>query len=251
LLNTTGGAGGAGGGGQQNAGGLAYITTQTSEATPSALARAFFTTLGVNLLNPPGKSVFFNDRLGVLFVKATEDDLDTIERALQALNQVPPQVHIKARFIEVEQSDNNQLGFDWFLGQFQLGNQVVGQGGNAGSLNVPVTANNASGTFPGNPTSGTTIPQGVEQVFSSGLTSGTAGSTTATITGILTNPNFQVVLHALESRTGVESLGEPEITVLSGRQTQMRATSVVTVVIGLNFQQGQSATTSTGIGATP
>jgi len=252
LLNATGGGGGQGGGGNsQNAGGLAYITTQTSAATPSALARAFFTTLGVNLLNPPGKSVFFNDRLGVLFVKATEDDLDTIERALNALNQVPPQVHIKARFIEVEQSDNNQLGFDWYLGQFNLGSEAVAQGGSAGTLNVPVTGNNASGTFPGNPTSGTTIPQTVEQIFSSGLATGQAGSTTATITGILTDPNFQVVLHALESRTGVETLGEPEITVISGRQTQMRATSVVTVVIGLNFQQGQSATTSTGLGATP
>ena len=65
--------------------------------------------------------MFFNDRLGYLFVKATEDDLDTIERAIQVLNQVPPQVHIKARFIEVSQTDNKQLGFDWYLGQFNLG----------------------------------------------------------------------------------------------------------------------------------
>ena len=251
LLNATGGGGGGGGGGGQNAGGLAYITTQTSAATPSALARAFFTTLGVNLLAPAGKSVFFNDRLGVLFVKATEDDLDTIERALQALNQVPPQVHIKARFIEVEQNDQNQLGFDWYLGQFNLGNQVVGQGGNPGSLNVPVSSANPLGAFPG-ATTGNLIGDNGQQIFSSGLASGTAGSTTATITGILTNPNFQVVLHALQSRTGVETLGEPEITVLSGRQTQMRATSVVTVVIGLGFQQGQSATSTTGLGgATP
>jgi len=67
----------------------------------------------------------------------------------------------------------------------------------------------------------------------------------------LTNPNFQVVLHALQSRSGVETLGEPEITVISGRQTQMRATSVVTVVIGLNFQQGTAATTTPGTGVTP
>ena len=80
---------------------------------------------------------------------------------------------------------------------------------------------------------------------------GTPGGTTATITGILTNPNFQVVLHALEQRTDVETLGEPEITVISGRQTQMRATSVVTMVVGLGYQQGTAATTTTGVGATP
>jgi len=55
----------------------------------------------------------------------------------------------------------------------------------------------------------------------------------------------------LQSRSGVETLGEPEITTLSGRQTQMRATTVVSVVVGLNFQAAQSATSTTGLGATP
>lgn len=254
LLNPqNGGAGGVGGGGggggQQNQGGLAYITTQSSEATPSALARAFFTTLGVNLLNPPGKSVFFNERLGYLFVKATESDLDTIERALQVLNQVPPQVHIKARFIEVQQTDDNELGFEWWLGQFNLGNNVVGTGGSSPSLTVPTSAANPLGAFPGNTASSVVGSSANDQSLTQGLRNG--APTLATFTGILTDPNFRVALRALSQRTGVETLGEPEITVISGRQTQMRATSVVTVVIGLNFQQGQSATTSTGIGATP
>jgi tetratricopeptide (TPR) repeat protein len=252
LLTGTGvggapGGGGGGGGGQGglNQGGLSYITQQTPAANPSELARAFFTTLGVNLQAPPGKSVFFNDRLGYLFVKATESDLDTIERAIQVLNQVPPQVHIKARFIEVQQSDNKQLGFDWYLGQFNLGNQAVAQAGNPGSLTVPTSTANPIGAFPGATTANTIADSG-QQLFSSGLSSGTAGSTTATMTGILTNPNFQVVLHALQSRTGSETLGEPEATTISGRQTQMRATSVQTVVIGLGYQQGTSATTTTG-----
>ena len=250
ALSTAGGAGGAaggGGGGNLNQGGLNYITTQTSALLPSEAARTFFTALGVNLLQPVGKSVFFNDRLGLLFVKATESDLDTIERAIQAMNQVPPQVHIKARFIEVSQSDNAQLGFDWTVGQFKVGKQVVAQGGNPGSLTVPVSTANPIGAFPGATLANTVADQG-QNLFSSGLASGTAGSTTATITGILTNPNFQVVLHALESRQGVENLGEPEATTISGRQTQMRATSIITVVTGLGFQQGTSATTTTGVG---
>jgi tetratricopeptide (TPR) repeat protein len=251
LLNPTGGAGGGGGGGgggAQNEGGLAYITTQSSSATPSALARAFFTTLGVNLLSPPGKSVFFNDRLGVLFVKATEDDLDTIERALQVLNQVPPQVHIKARFIEVQQKDDNELGFDWYLGQFNLGNQVVGTGGTSPSLTVPTSSANPLGAFPGNTTANIIPGAATDQSLTQGLRN--SAPTLATFTGILTDPNFRVALRALSQRTGVENLGEPEITVISGRQTQMRATSVVTVVVGLSFQQGQSATSTTGLGGT-
>ena len=64
-------------------------------------------------------------------------DLDTIENAIQALNQVAPQVHIKTRFIQVNQTDNAGLGFDWYLGQFNMGGgSVVGVGGNGGTYSV-------------------------------------------------------------------------------------------------------------------
>ena len=116
----------------------------------SALARDFFTSLGVNLLQPAGKAVFFNDRSGIILVRATEQDLDTIDQAIQVLDYVPPQVHIKARFIEVEQDDNNQFGLDWYLGQFNIGKQAVGTGGSSPSLTVPTSAANPLGAFPGN-----------------------------------------------------------------------------------------------------
>jgi Flp pilus assembly secretin CpaC len=70
--------------------------------------------------------------------------------------------------------------------------------------------------------------------------------TLGTMTGILTDPNFRVVIHALEQRTGTESLAEPEATTLSGRQTQMRATEVITIISSFNFQQGNAGTTTTG-----
>jgi hypothetical protein len=237
-VGTTGGGGGNIGGN----GGLQYVTQISLASTPSAAARAFFTTLGVNLDSPPGKSVFFNDRLGKLFVRATAQDLDTIERAIEMMNEVAPQVHIKARFIEVQQNDNTALGFDWYLGQINSGGSVVGQGGNPGALSTgSQTAANPSGYFP-DPTANSVVNAG-QQLFSSGLASGN-GSTTATITGILTNPNFQVVMHALQQRQGFESLAEPEVTTTSGRQTQMRATQILSVITGVYFQQGSAPVTS-------
>lgn len=249
LLNGLGGGGGAGGGGGGNnvnggGGGLSFITRQTFAATPSELVRAFFTSLGVNLAQPAGKSVFFNDRLGLLFVKATADDLDTIERAIEALNRVAPQVHIKSRFVEVNQDDNKALGFDWYLGQFNINGSgsVVGEGGTAPSLNGP------SGPFPGNDFSAsgganTTVPiSTTDGLITSGLRN--SGTTVGTITGILTNPQFRMVIHALEQRSGAEFLAEPEVTTMSGRQTQMRATSIQTVITGYDFQQGSAPQTS-------
>jgi general secretion pathway protein D len=156
-------------------------------------------------------------------------DLDTIESAIQALNQVAPQVHIKSRFIQVEQDDNAGLGFDWYLGQFNVGHSVVAQGGSSPSLNVPGPGGSTV-PFPG-PTGANQIPASGsdQQIFGPNGTTPNAPAnatlpTLATITGILTNPNFRVVLHALEQRSGFEELAEPEVTTTSGRQTEMRAT---------------------------
>jgi tetratricopeptide (TPR) repeat protein len=248
-----GGGGGGGGGGQgggQGGGGLSFVTITNVTVSVSIAARTFFSTLGVNL-DPAtpggaGKSVFFNDRLGVLFVHATSQDLDTIEKAIQVLNMTPPQVHIKARFIEVEQNDNKALGFDWYLGQFNMGNSIVGSGGSSPSLNVPVSAANPLGAFPGNTAASLLPGQASDQVIGNLVNANSSIPTLGTITGILTDPNFRVVIHALEQRTGTESLAEPEATTISGRQTQMRATDIITIISSFNFQQGNVGTTTTG-----
>jgi general secretion pathway protein D len=250
LLSTGSGGGGGGGGGagggQNGNGGINFVTVTNPTVNVSIAARNFFTTLGVDLTPP--KSIFFNDRLGLLFVRATMQDLDTIENAIQALNEVAPQVHIKSRFIQVDQSDSAGLGFDWYLGAFNIGSSVQAQGGNAGTLNVPATGVNPSGTFPGNPTSGTTIANGV-QSLTSGLNNSSLPAI-GTLTGIMSNPNFQVVLHALEQRQGADELAEPEVTTISGRQTEMRATQITTVVTGFSANNSASTTAATTTGTT-
>jgi len=60
--------------------------------------RQFMSKVGVDL-SPP-KSIFING-LGFLFVHATEQDLDAVEKAMVALNYSPTQIHIKARFVTV------------------------------------------------------------------------------------------------------------------------------------------------------
>jgi RNA polymerase sigma factor (sigma-70 family) len=72
--------------------------------------------------------------------------------------------------------------------------------------------------------------------------------------GILTDPNFRVVLHALQQRSGVEILAEPEATLTSGHQVQMRATQIISVITNFCLQETngisgivpQAATVETG-----
>jgi beta-lactamase regulating signal transducer with metallopeptidase domain len=173
-------------GSQQIRGQRIFATSQAKNPTPSALARAFFISQGIDLNNPPGKSVFFNEQLGLLFVKATESDLTNIERALEALNQVPPQVHLKVRFYK-----------------------------------APVGA-----------------IERLRQSFTD------AEMTNGMFRSILTRSNTSAILHTLASQPEFQDLGEPEITVISGRQTQMSVTEYVPVAVagGVDGSTGRPQT---------
>jgi beta-lactamase regulating signal transducer with metallopeptidase domain len=136
-----------------------------------AMARDFLKTLGVDL-DVPGKSVFYGDRLGELFVKATKQDLDIVESAMEPFKSVEPQVHIKAMFLEVPKETLSLL-----------------------------------------------------QPFPE-LTNGVT---------ILSAASFRKLMQTLEAKSGTETLAEPEVVTTSGRQTEMRATVIQTIITNYAF----------------
>jgi hypothetical protein len=84
------------------------------------LVRRYFIGAGVSNLgvtnSPDSTQVYFNDRNGLLLVRASLEDLDIIQQAIELLNVKPPQVMIEAKFVEVNQNDSKALGFEMFLG---------------------------------------------------------------------------------------------------------------------------------------
>jgi type II secretory pathway component GspD/PulD (secretin)/tetratricopeptide (TPR) repeat protein len=250
-----GGGGGGGGGGQggggQGGSGLNFVTQTNGVESVQLAVVGFFNAVGVDLRAQTGKSVFFNDREGSLMVRATSQDLDIIEAAVQTLNIAPPQVNIKAKFVEVTQNDTRALGIDWILGNTLVSGGAIGvQGGTAPSFN-----NGAGGTFPGSQTfiqppgttpgtapllNDTTIPPSQSDgVLSSGLRNTINAPAIATITGILTDPQFRVVIRALEQRDGADVLNESHVTTLSGRQAQIQVVDLRFIVTSTQVgQQG-------------
>ncbi len=169
------------------------------------------------------RTMFFNDRTGVLFVRATMEELDLIEQAVQVLNLPPPMVNLEAKFVEISQEDNKSLGFDWILGNFLMGGGNVGaQGGSAPSFSGSPSAANPSGIFPGAGGAATTASSASDGLLTGGLRNNS--TTVGTITGIMTDPQFRLVIKALEQRTGVDVMSAPNVTTLSGRQAQIQST---------------------------
>jgi general secretion pathway protein D len=242
----TAGSGGGGGGGGA---GINFVTRTNSMLGVQNEVKAFFVAAGVNL-DPP-KAVFFNDRKGILFVRATLQDLDIIEAAIQTLNVTPPEVNIKAKFAEVDQSDENALGFDWYLGNTLLGNGNVGlQGGTAPQYNGVVSAANPEGVFPdATALASGSSSFGANGLITSGLRNVLGAPAIGTITGIATDPQFRAVVSALSQRTGVDLMDAPEVTTVSGRQTHIEVTDMESIVTGVNANQTASTPTTGTTGA--
>jgi general secretion pathway protein D len=251
--------GGGGGGGQTaGGGGIIGVTLTNSMSSIQDAVRNFFIAAGIdfntnNLAQgqaafgatgqpaAPQKAIFFNDRNGILFVRATLRDLDIIEGALQALNVTPPQVTIETKIAEISQRDNKAVGFDWYLGNILANNGKVGfQGGTAPSFADSGGSDNPAnpgGAFPGQFGQPSVLPNSsTDQLVTSGLKGNSAIPAIGTLTGILTDPQFRLVIRALEQRQGVDLLSAPKITTLSGRQARISIEDTQTIILGFSVQ---------------
>ena len=82
---------------------LQKVTGTSSAESVSQIASNYFVSKGIDF-RPP-KSIAYNDAQSLLFVKATASDLNAIEKIIQQLTYAPPQVHSKAYFLKVPESD--------------------------------------------------------------------------------------------------------------------------------------------------
>ena len=95
------------GGGMGGGAGISGVTTVVLSEEKQKQVRDFFAAAGVNMssnVNGASTQVFFNDRTGVLMVRASEQDLEIIQSAVEVLNTDTPQVQVEAKFADAKQS---------------------------------------------------------------------------------------------------------------------------------------------------
>ena len=178
--------------------------------------------------NGPGASAVYLPGSSRLIVRNTQDQLDLIDTIIES-NQstVSPQIEIESKFVEISQTNLKELSFDWTLGQAHVpGNSNVFFGGG--------TNTTASSAFPFVESSGTVVGQ--NQITSSNRSGNNAISANAidallfgapaagpapavaAIAGVFTDPQFQVVIRALNQKKGVDLLSSPRVTTKSGQR---------------------------------
>ncbi len=184
-----------------------------------------------NVPFPPGASANYIPAGSKLIVRNTQDAIDLIDLLVDAVaGAAPTQVEIESKFVEINQNNLKELGFDWLLGPLQIGGTNSGVYGAGGSLN-PI-ANNYPFVAPGgdvigsnpvtdglrsgqgaSPNSAVTI-NGLDALLA-GIQSGPAPAFFG-LSGIYTNPQFQFVIRALDQKKGVDLMTAPKVTTKSG-----------------------------------
>ena len=199
-------------------------------------AREFLETQGVTF--PVGASATFLASSSKLLVKNTQANLDLIDSLVDVSSQdSPKQIEIESRFLEVTQNNVQELGFDWLMGAFNLpgGSGVYGGGGTVGNQtkNVgtyPFTAGGTTTGAPigsitgagtgnltaGNRTGSSAITANALDALLFGSPAGPAAGILA-LAGVFTNPQFQVILRAVNQQKGVDLVSSPKVTVTSGK----------------------------------
>ena len=207
----------------------ARLCTNDRQLVGRADAKTMLQSMGVSF--PGGASATFWPHSGTLIVRNTQDNLDMVDALVDQANaSAPKQVSIESKFVEINQNNAKELGFDWLLGPFSLNGKVFGAGGTAGngvpvnSANFPfnnngvpigqnpVTSGNRSGDFAisANALDALLVP-GLGQV------AGVAPSMFG-LAGVFTNPQFQVVIRALNQKKGIDLLSAPSVTTKSGQR---------------------------------
>jgi general secretion pathway protein D len=203
--------------------------TNDRQLVGRADAKTMLQSMGVSF--PGGASATFWPHSGTLIVRNTQDNLDMVDALVDQANaSAPKQVSIESKFVEINQNNAKELGFDWLLGPFSLNGKVFGAGGTAGNgvpVNQanfpfdangvpigqnPVTSGNRSGDFAisANALDALLVP-GLGQV------AGVAPSMFG-LAGVFTNPQFQVVIRALNQKKGIDLLSAPSVTTKSGQR---------------------------------
>jgi general secretion pathway protein D len=207
---------------QESTGGRQLVNRET--------AKDFLQAQGVPF--PPGASANFLPQSSRLIVRNTQDNLELVDALVEQANvSGPRQVEIEAKFVEITQNNLKELGFDWLLGQFNVGNErVYGGGGTSGTSPAtnpadfpflqpggipvgqnPVTAGNRSGTRAISANAIDALLFGVPGASS--IAPGIFG-----LSGVFTDPQFQLVIRALNQKKGVDLLSAPRVTTKSGQR---------------------------------
>jgi general secretion pathway protein D len=197
---------------------------------------------------PEGASAFYISGSSTLTVKNTRSNMELVDAFVDSIQErIVKQVEINVRFVEIQQNNQEELSFDWLLGGLGLGGDEVFVGGGVpGNSRAAFNAESypfvQTGLDPnGNPV---VSPVGVHPVTGALRSGNQAISSNAldaliqdlprgqadalasapgilSLAGILTDPEFQVVMRGLSQKKGADLVTAPRVVTRGGQRAKI------------------------------
>ena len=232
FLSTDGGGGG--GGGAASADPFADpVAAGGATLSGRRGAKEILESAGISFAG--GASAIYNASTSQLIVRNTQDQMELVEAYIESIVQgVEKQIYITARFVEISESDGEELGFDWRLGPFAFG-EFEGAGGSVGNqagaptaADYPFSNNFFNTTDPvtsalrsgGQAISGNSIDALITEAAGGGATSLISPAVFG-ISGVLDSAQLGVVIRALDQKKGVDLLSAPSVMARSGQRAKI------------------------------
>lgn len=202
--------------------GAAASTANQPRVAARMNAQDYFTSLGIDF--PTGASANYLSQGSKLVVRNTRDNIDQIDALVDAaMGKAPSQIEITTKFLEINQNNIQELGFDWLLGPFSTGGGVYGSGGGAVGTSANYPFGNPMGGGADMNTVGA-VRSGSTAISGNSIDALIAGAGAATgpapgifsIAGIFNDPQFQLVIRALNQKKGIDLMAAPKVTTKSG-----------------------------------
>ena len=142
-----------------------------------------------------GADLLYDKKSHALIVKNTVENLTKVEDIIVTMDVCPPQILIEARFISTGVTDLRELGIDWVL-------------------NSPLSVTKSDGK------NQTQINMGATSGFTAPVNA--AQGLNMTYEGLLTDPMFKAVIHALDKTGKARTLSVPKVTTINNRAARIR-----------------------------
>lgn len=185
---------------------------------------------------PQGSQYYLDKKKNILFMRSTPEALAKANELINAVDVAPLQILIETRFIELETDNFNDLDIDFSLtSDFGI---IKKGGGNK----IQIDAG-----------SGTELGGGVGDLRPSDDPSPNADPNSEgmdlTVSGVLTDPQFQLVIKALQDSQKAKTLSAPRILAMNNYTSQIEITQSLIYIE--NYEVDRADISGTTVGAVP
>lgn len=195
-------------------------------------AKEFLESRGITF--PEGGGASYSTAANTLTVRTNANNIYLVDSLVeQSLNSSPKMAVIEVKIVEITNSKLDEMGFDWLLQGF--GSEVRLAGGTVGNAQKNTfgldefTMNNAVSQAAMGPVTAGLRSSGdlnsnrsIDEILY-GVTNSQSKRSPGilSLTGVLTDPQFQVVWRALDQKTGIDVVSKPSVITRSGNKASV------------------------------